>query len=76
MLNEIKEILSRYSEVSMDEMDENSNLLVDIGMNSIDMVNVVCDIEDKYNVQIEMNEVYELVSIGDIEKYVDKLIKE
>ena len=51
---------------------ENLTLIKDLGADSLDLVQTVMDIEDKYNIRISEDDVKTLQTIGDIRKYIEK----
>lgn len=71
MTDRIKEILSEYSGISVDEMSEETGLVSDLGLSSLDLVNVVVAFEDEFDIEVPDSDIRNLKTIGDIELYID-----
>ena len=52
MLEAIKEILIQYTEVEKSLITEDSNLQNDLELNSFDVMNIVVDFEDTFDIEI------------------------
>lgn len=71
MKDKIKAILSEYSGISVDEMSEETGLVSDLGLSSLDLVNVVVAFEDEFDIEVPDSDIRNLKTIGDIELYID-----
>lgn len=72
MINKIKAILSEYSGISINEISEEANLVSDLGLSSLDLVNIVVAFEDEFGMEIPDSDIRYLKTVGDIQLYVDK----
>lgn len=70
MLETIKEILIQYTEVEKSLITEDSNLQNDLELNSFDVMNIVVDFEDTFDIEIPDEDVSGLVTVKDIEEYL------
>lgn len=70
MLEAIKEILIQYTEVEKSLITEDSNLQNDLELNSFDVMNIVVDFEDSFDIEIPDEDVSGLVTVKDIEEYL------
>lgn len=70
MLGTIQTILSKYTTVGKDEINENSILTADLGLSSFDVVSIVSDFEDEYDIEIPDRDIRKLVTVKDIMDYV------
>ena len=70
MLEAIKEILIQYTEVEKSLITEDSNLQNDLELNSYDVMNIVVDFEDTFDIEIPDEDVSGLVTVKDIEEYL------
>ena len=70
MLEAIKEILIQYTEVEKSLITEDSNLQNDLELNSFDVMNIVVDFEDTFDIEIPDEDVSGLVTVKDIEEYL------
>ncbi len=55
-------------------MTEKSSLTVDLGLSSLDVVNVVVAFEEEFDIEIPDEKIRELTTIGDVVEYLEKLI--
>lgn len=74
MLGAIQTILSKYTTVSRDEITENSALTADLGLSSFDVVSIVSNFEDEYDIEIPDRDIRKLVTVKDIMDYVQTKI--
>lgn len=70
MLEAIKEILIQYTEVEKSLITEDSNLQNNLELNSFDVMNIVVDFEDTFDIEIPDEDVSGLVTVKDIEEYL------
>lgn len=68
MFDEVKEIISRYTEV--ESITENLSLTNDLMLTSLDVVSMVGDFEDAFDIEIADEEVMQMKTVGDILRYL------
>ena len=66
-----KKILE-YVDVEEKSITENTNLVLDLHMNSYDCVNIVGNIENELGIEIPDIEIRNLQTVGDISKYLKR----
>ena len=71
----IKDILSEQLDVEPEEITEQSNIIEDLGADSLDVVEMLMSLEDEFNVIITDEKVHEFTTVGDVVKFVEGLIK-
>lgn len=72
MLEKMKEIIAEFSEFNPEEINEETTLRGDLGLNSFDLVNMTVMIEEEYGVEIKETKLPVLHTVGDIMKYIEK----
>lgn len=72
MLEKVIDILSEFTMLGKDKMSEQSNLVIDLGLNSLDVINVVVAFEEEFNMEIPDQKIKDLVTVGDITKYLEE----
>lgn len=72
MFEEIKEIISKQLKISPDELTRETNLRADCGVNSIELAELVLEIEDKYDIEIDDKAIAKKTTLGDIADYLEK----
>lgn len=53
------------------EITMDSVLLADLGMNSFDLVNLVCEVEDEFDVEIPDRVIGSFKTVGDVINYIE-----
>ena len=69
MYGEVKRILSKFTE---EEVTEESVLDMDLGLSSFDVVEIVCEFEDAFDIEIPDRVIQEFVTVGDVVAYLEK----
>lgn len=72
MIDKVIDILSEFTEMSSADMNENTELVNDMGLNSLDVINVIVAFEDEFDIEIPDRIIKDLHSIGDIVDYLEK----
>ena len=73
MLETIRNIICSYVDIDPDEITESSKIRSDIGLNSIDLVNVAVDLENEYGISVDSKSFGGIKTIGDIMKYIESV---
>lgn len=76
MLDKIIHILMKYTEVDKNEIDENKDLSMDLHLDSLDVANIVGDIENTFAVSISDEELWSIHSIADICYCIEQKLNE
>lgn len=71
MIDEIIEALSEQLKVDASEINENTSVLDDLGADSLDVVELLMTLEDKYGVIVPDDEAANLKTVGDIAEYIE-----
>lgn len=73
MLEQLKELITNYVEVSKDEITEDSKFIDDLGFNSYDFMSFMGEIEDEFDVEIDEREAVKIRTVGDAAKYIESI---
>lgn len=76
MLERIINVLKNYSEYPAEEMTKDSLLAVDLGLDSICVLDLVCEMEKEFSIQIPDRLIAGLNTIEDIQKVIEKCSEE
>ena len=75
MLEKLIEVICRYVDIDPAKLNENTNIRSELGLNSLELVNIAVAIEDEFEVEIPDREVMNIETLADavriIEKYQD-----
>ena len=72
MLEKIREILKDYTEVPADKITPQSHFRDDLGLNSLDVVNVVVAFEDEFGIEIDDDDISSMVRVKDAIDYISE----
>ena len=70
MKKEVIKIIAGIAEVPEKSINENTNLLADLDLESLDLVTLISEIEIKYELEIPDKEIKKIQTIGDIINYL------
>ena len=73
MFERIKEILLQYTEEDESMITRDANLQNDLGLNSFDLMSIVIEFEDQFGIEISDEDIPDLMTVQDIEDYLNKL---
>ncbi len=74
VLDKIKEMLEKQLGIDKSKITEDSDIIKDIGADSLDIVEFLMDAENEWGITIEEEDVKNLHTIGDIVKYIESRI--
>ena len=70
MFDEVKEIIGKYTEA--ERITEDLSLTKDLMLTSLDVVSMVGDFEDAFDIEIVDEDVMQMKTVGDIIEYLKK----
>lgn len=70
MFEEVKEIIKKYTET--EPITEDSVLTEDLDLTSLDVVSIVGDFEDRFDIEVDDKEILDFTTVGDIVRYVEE----
>ena len=70
MFDKVKEIISKYTEA--ENITEDLSLTNDLALTSLDVVSMVGDFEDAFDIEIADEDVMQIKTVGDILGYLKK----
>lgn len=75
VLDKIKDMLEKQLGIDKSKITEDSDIIKDIGADSLDIVEFLMDAENEWGITIEEEEdVKNLHTIGDVVKYIESRI--
>ena len=72
MLEKLVLIIKDKTSIEPSTITKESVLLSDLGMNSLDLVNLVCEVEDEFDIEIPDREIRKFKTVGDVIEYIEK----
>ena len=74
MIIKVKNILMEYTDVPEEKINEDSRLIGDLGLTSLDIVNIIVRFEDEFDITINERSIASLQTVGDVAKKLNELI--
>ncbi len=74
VLDKIKDMLEKQLGINKSKITEDSDIIKDIGADSLDIVEFLMDAENEWGITIEEEDVKNLHTIGDVVKYIESRI--
>jgi len=75
MIEELKAIIEEYTDEPLPEISMETALTADFGLNSFELFEIICKIEEKYNVTIPDRVLMSFASVGDVVDYLMEATK-
>ena len=66
MNKRIYEIIAKYASIPEEEIKDSSSLALDCGLNSFEIVNVIVDFENEFNIEFNEQKLSNLKTVEDI----------
>ena len=70
MLERVKSIIGKYTEAA--DITPESTLAVDLALSSFDLVAIVAEFEDEFEIEVPDRDVMSFVTVQDILTYLEK----
>lgn len=75
MFETLKEYLVNELNVNESEITMDAELVGDLGINSLELADLVLLCEDKFNIVIDDEELHNFNTVGDVVRYIEKVKK-
>ncbi|MBQ7948650.1 MAG: acyl carrier protein [Clostridia bacterium] len=75
MLEKIQEMLAEALNLPVEKVTPDAKIVDDLGADSLDVVELLSQLEDEYGVTIPDEEVEALVTVADVATEIEKLTK-
>ena len=73
MLERIMEIVEESLGTEAEALTAETSFKDDLGADSLDLFEMVMALEEEFNVEIPSEDLEDILTIGDVEKYIQKL---
>ena len=74
MFEKVKDILVNDMQLPEKDVKPEAELISDLGINSLELADLVLMCEEKFGVQIDDDEIHRFVTVGDIVNYLNEEI--
>ena len=72
VFEKIRTILCEQFELDEDRVTMESNLISDLGADSLDVIDLAMSIEDEFDIEVPDDEIEKIKTVGDIVKFVEE----
>ena len=76
MYDRIKDVLVSKLQLNENEITPDSELVNDLGINSLELADLVMECEEEFDIEIDDNAIRGFVTVGDVAKYLEGVVKE
>ena len=75
MLEKIQSMLAKALNLPLEKVTPDAKIVDDLGADSLDLVELLSQLEDEYGITIPDDEVENLVTVADVAGEIEKLMK-
>ncbi|MGI6154250.1 MAG: acyl carrier protein [Christensenellaceae bacterium] len=72
MYERVKRLLQEYACIEPDQIRPESTLQQDLGLNSLDVVNVIVEFEEEFGIEVDEEDIRSFVRVQDIVDYLQQ----
>ncbi len=72
LIDEVKEVVAEQLNVDPSEIKEDSKFAEDLGADSLDVVELVMALEEKFDIEIPDSDAESIVTVADAVKYIEE----
>ncbi|MCL2086504.1 MAG: phosphopantetheine-binding protein [Oscillospiraceae bacterium] len=71
MFEKVVNIISAYTELPKEQITEDTNMLTDLGLQSIDFIDMICDFEEEFEKVVPERDFRKLTTVKKIIEYIE-----
>ncbi len=72
MFEKVREMISECFDIDPDEIALSTSFKSDLGFDELDMVDLVMDVEDTFEIELPDEDLEEIKSVGDLVKFIEE----
>lgn len=72
MLERLQKVICEFANITPDNITEETNIRTDLGLNSLELVNLAVAIEDEFDVEIPDREALNIETVADTIAIINK----
>lgn len=76
VFEKIKFIISEQFHISDDEIELETNFRDDLDADSVDLVELIMELEDEFGTEVDDNEIEDIETVGDAVEYIESALGE
>lgn len=74
VFEKLRSLLAEQLEISEDKITMDTNIMDDLGADSLDVVELIMSLEDEYGIVITDDAVRDMHTVGEVVEFIEKLI--
>lgn len=74
VLEKLIELLCEQLDIEADEVNENTDIVNDLGADSLDVVDLVMTLEDEFDIEIPDEDIEKIRTVGELAHYLEEHI--
>lgn len=74
IFDEVKEILADQLDINTDDIEITSDLMDDLGADSLDAIDIVMSVEDQYSIEVPDEVIKSIKTVEDIVSFIESNI--
>lgn len=75
MFEKVRSIISEKLNVDQDEIKLESSIVDDLGADSIDLIELIMNLEEEYGISISDEEAVKLKTVGDVVDFINSQVE-
>lgn len=75
LIDEVKAVVVEQLSVNAEDVKESAKFVEDLGADSLDVVELVMALEEKFDVEIPDEDAEKILTVGDVIAYIENLKK-
>ena len=73
MFEKLKNLFVEELQIDADEITMDAELIKDLGINSIELADLVMLCEEKFDIEIDDEDIHKFVTVGDVVNYLENI---
>ena len=71
MIEQVKELLSKQLKIELSTIEDDANILDDLGADSLDVVEMLMTLESEFGILVPDDDVMELKTVRSVAEYIE-----
>ena len=72
VLEKVKEVLAAHLRIDASEISEDSNIVEDLNADSLDIADILMELEEQFEIEISDEDALTLKTVGDVVNYISE----
>lgn len=72
--NKVKELLASQLEIDAESINEDTDIINDLGADSLDVAELIMALEDEYGIVVTDESIHEFKTVGDVTAFIEKIV--